>query len=112
MQARQISTKEADDQYKRAAFIDNHMRSVVNKTLYSDAQVTQAIRLQVALEMLYTCEKVYKPTFGKTRVSVKVSKPRAVANKAQLKLCEETWEKAGYTKKVSPQGILYSFKKV
>lgn len=111
MRAHKIATKEADDQYKRAAFVDNKFRSTVNKSRFSTAQITQALRMQMALELCYSCEKVYEPSFGKTLVSIKVANPRSVTNKAQLKLLEDGWEQAGVVKKVSPQGILYSFKR-
>lgn len=84
---------------------DARMRSVINSSLFSDAQKIKAERVKLALEMCVFAEKIYIE-YRKKFISVKVNKPRHT-DKKTLKLLENDWDKEGYTKVLTSQGFTY-----
>lgn len=107
MKTKQLKTVEAEDQYKWVAWRDAHLRSEVNKTRFGPGKQLAGERMKMALEMLYDCKEVFL-VFRKTFISVKVDQPVGVIDKAELKAMEDEWDKKGYTKKLSPQGVTYT----
>ncbi len=84
---------------------DARMRSVVNSTTFSDAQKLKAERVKLALELVYSAEKVYIE-FRKKFISVKVQKA-TVRDRKGLLLLEMCYENEGLEKVKTSQGITY-----
>lgn len=93
------------------AVMDRRARNVANKTLYTQKQITRAIRLLDALPSLYKGTFYDEPSYGTTGITVKVGKPCQVRNNKELKAYEAMLEAEGITKKETEQGILYRIKK-
>lgn len=103
--------KELEKDYKPAgqwawfAERDARMRSAVNSTTFSDAQKLKAERVKLALEMVYSAEKVYIE-FRKKFISVKVQKPQ-VRDRKGLVLLEMCYQNEGLEKVKTAQGVTY-----
>jgi allophanate hydrolase subunit 1 len=107
---------ESEKEYKSAgqwawfAERDARMRSAVNSTTFSDAQKLKAERVKLALEMVYSAEKVYIE-YRKKFISVKVHKAN-VRDRKGLLLLEMCYENEGLQKVKTPQGVTYRIIKV
>ena len=102
---------ESEKDYKSAgqwawfAERDARMRSAVNSTTFSDAQKLKAERVKLALELVYSAEKVYIE-FRKKFISVKVNKPQ-VRDRKGLALLEMCYQNEGLEKVKTAQGVTY-----
>ena len=103
MKAHQINTEEAPNKWWAAR--DARMRNYANSTRYTDHQKTVAERMKIVLEMVYAAKGVYI-AYGKKGISLKVD-GAVVRDRKELGFLEEGWTRAGMTKKVSPQGVIY-----
>ena len=106
MQTTVLNTEEA--QNKRFAAYDAHKKNAMYKQQHTQATRDKLVRMQLALELVYNSKAVYL-VYSKTKVSIKLHNT-IVKNKKQLKLLEADWEAQNITKRVSKQGVLYSFK--
>ena len=84
---------------------DARMRSAVNSTTFSDAQKLKAERVKLALEMVYSAEKVYIE-YRKKFISVKVHKAE-VRDRKGLVLLEMCYKNEGLEKVKTAQGVTY-----
>jgi hypothetical protein len=102
---------ESEKEYKSAgqwawfAEKDARMRSAVNSTTFSEAQKIRAERVKLALEMVYSAEKVFIE-FRKKFISVKVHKAQ-VRDRKTLALLEMDYAKEGLEKVKTAQGVTY-----
>ena len=55
--------------------------------------------------MVYAAKGIYE-AYGKKGVSIKVD-GAVVKDKANLQALEAEWSAKGFTKKISPQGVIY-----
>lgn len=106
MKTQTLETKEAAVKWWAAR--DARMRNYANSTLYTEQQKIAAERMKLVLEMVYAAKSVYI-AYGKTGVSLKVDGAR-VRDRKELGLMEAGWARAGVTKKVSAQGVIYRFR--
>ena len=103
--------KELEQDYKPAgqwawfAERDARMRSAVNSTTFSDAQKLKAERVKLALEMVYSAEKVFIE-YRKKFISVKVHKAQ-VRDRKGLVLLETCYQNEGLEKVKTAQGVTY-----
>ncbi len=84
---------------------DARMKSLVNASLFTDAQKVKAERMKLALEMVYSCEEV-SITNCKKWIRVKVHNA-IIRDKKNLGLLEQDWTKDGITKVNTNQGVIY-----
>ena len=91
------------------AAMDRQRRNTNNKSLYSTAEITRAIRLQDALRGFYS-GTFYEPSWGVYGVSVKIGDPLIKERKA-LREYEAHLAEEGIIKKTTQQGVLYRIKK-
>ena len=84
---------------------DARMRSAVNSTTFSDAQKLKAERVKLALELVYSAEKVYIE-YRKKFISVKVHKAN-VRDRKGLLLLEMCYQNEGLEKVKTSQGVTY-----
>lgn len=84
---------------------DARLRSAVNSTHFSDAQKLKAERVKLALELVYSADKIYIE-FRKKFISIKVSKP-TVRNRKELVLLDTCYKNEGLEKCITTQGITY-----
>lgn len=84
---------------------DARMRSAVNSTTFSDAQKLKAERVKLALEMVYSAEKVFIE-YRKKFISVKVHKAE-VRDRKGLVLLEMCYQQEGLEKVKTAQGVTY-----
>jgi len=102
---------ESEKEYKSAgqwawfAEKDARMRSAVNSTTFSEAQKIRAERVKLALEMVYTAEKVFIE-FRKKFISVKVHKAQ-VRDRKTLAVLEMDYAKECFEKVKTAQGVTY-----
>ena len=89
---------------------DARMRSAVNSTTFSDAQKLKAERVKLALEMVYSAEKVFIE-FRKKFISVKVHKAQ-VRDRKGLALLEMCYQIEGLEKVKTSQGVTYRILKI
>lgn len=109
MQVKELETKNAGF-YARAAAIDARMRNIAGASTYSDAQKVQAERMKLGLDMVYASKGIYI-NFRLKFITIKVESP-LVRDRKTLALLEQDYEKAGITKQVTAQGVIYRIKKV
>ena len=107
---------ESEKEYKPAgqwawfAERDARMRSAVNSTTFSDAQKLKAERVKLALEMVYSAEKVFIE-YRKKFISVKVHKAQ-VRDRKGLALLERCYQNEGLEKVKTSQGVTYRIIKI
>jgi allophanate hydrolase subunit 1 len=89
---------------------DARMNSAVNSTHYSDAQKIKAERVKMALEMVYSAEKIYIE-FRKKFISVKVHKA-IVRDRKGLILLDTCYKNEGLEKLNTAQGVTYRIAKI
>ena len=109
MKANELDTKKAGF-YARGAAIDARMRNIAMASKYSDAQKIQAERMKLGLEMVYASNGIYI-NFRLKFITIKLESPM-VRDRKTLALLEQDYEKAGITKQVSAQGVIYRIMKV
>jgi hypothetical protein len=103
--------REQEKEYKSAgqwawfAERDARMRSAVNSTTFSDAQKLKAERVKLALELVYSAEKVFIE-YRKKFISVKVHKAQ-VRDRKGLVLLEMCYQNEGLEKVKTAQGVTY-----
>ena len=103
MQAVLINTEEAPNKWWAAQ--DAKMRNETNKTHYPLAIQLQVSRMLSVMDLLYSAEGIYD-AYGKKGVSIKVNKA-VIRDRKNLRALEDDWAKAGVTKKMSAQGVIY-----
>lgn len=81
------------------------MRSLVNASLFTDAQKIKAERMKYALELVYSCKEV-SITNCKKWIRVKVHNA-VVRDRKQLQQLEQDWANQGITKINTGQGVIY-----
>jgi hypothetical protein len=81
------------------------MNSLVNASLYTDAQKLKAERAKLALELCYYAKEVHIE-FRKTFISVKVEGAQ-VKDKKNLALLEMCYGNEGIEKAKTKQGVTY-----
>lgn len=106
MKANALKYREADDANKRGAFLNARTMNAVHATRWSDVQKARAIRMQHALELVYSSD-VYV-NYRKTKIVLKCT--GEVVDKKNLAALELQWDVQGVKKDVTAQGVLYSFK--
>lgn len=89
---------------------DARMRSAVNSTTFSDAQKLKAERVKLALELVYSAEKVFIE-YRKKFISVKVNKA-VVRDRKGLVLLEMCYQNEGLEKIKTSQGVTYRIAKI
>lgn len=87
------------------ASYDARARNLANKTHYSQDVQVQVDRMKLVLPMVYSTTRVYE-AYGKRGVSIKVENAQ-ISDRKSLRLLEAEWNKKGFVKKVTPQGIIY-----
>jgi hypothetical protein len=107
MQANELDTKSAPMAWYAAR--DARMRNFAMSTKYSEAQKVQAERMKLGLEMVYSAKGIHI-NFRLKFITLKLENPN-VRDRKTLKLLEQDYEKAGITKQVSAQGIIYRIKR-
>lgn len=105
MKTQSLNTQEAPNKWWAAR--DARVRNYANSTLYTEQQRIAAERMKLGLELVYQAKNIYI-AYGKTGISLKVDGAR-VKNRKELAIMEEGWSALGFTKRVSPQGIIYRF---
>ena len=108
MQEKELNTPSAGF-YARAAALDARMRNIAMSSKYSEAQKIQAERMKLGLEMVYSA-KGFHINYRLKFITIKVDAP-TVRDRKTLALLEQDYEKAGITKQVSQQGVIYRIKK-
>ena len=103
MQARELNTQEAPTKWFAAQ--DAQRRNTNNKSLYGQALQVQITRMLMIMDMVYAAKGVYE-AYGKKGVSIKVDGAR-VTDQKNLTALEEEWTAKGFTKKITPQGVIY-----
>ena len=109
MRERELETKSAG-YFAYAAARDARMRAVAMWSHYDPKQQVEAERVKLGLEMVYACKGIYINPRAKF-IAVKVDQAR-VKDRKGLAFLEEEWEKKGYIKAVSDQGVTYRIPKV
>jgi hypothetical protein len=109
MKERELETKSAG-YYAFAAARDARMKATAMWSHYTEAERTRAGRMALGLELCYFTKQIYINPRGKF-ISIKVDKP-TVKDRKNLKLLEQDYEKAGITKAVTEQAIIYRIPKV
>jgi len=111
MKSLTLNTEEASTKaFARFAVLDERRRSSDAKTFYSQAQLTSALRVSDLLDYAYNYKNKYI-NYRKTFIAIKLDNPR-VLDKAMLDAVEELFAEQGYTKAVSPQGIIYRMPRI
>jgi hypothetical protein len=87
---------------------DASMNHAINASRFSDAQKLKAERVKLALEMVYSCEKVLIHN-NKTFIRVKVI-GGTIRDRKTLRLLESDWDKEGIKRILTEQGIIYRVK--
>ena len=108
MKANELETKNAGF-YARAAAIDARMRNIAMASSYTDAQKVQAERMKLGLDMVYASKGIYI-NFRLKFITLKIESP-IVRDRKTLAVLEQDYEKAGITKQVTAQGVIYRIKK-
>ena len=103
MQAKTIHTEEAPTKWYAAQ--DARMRNIANKSRFPDSIQVQITRMMIVLDMVYAAKGIYE-AYGKKGVSIKVD-GADVKDAKNLRELEAEWAQKGFTKKVSPQGVIY-----
>jgi hypothetical protein len=107
MQAKELDNIRAPVAWYAAR--DARMRSFAMSTKYSEAQKVQAERMKLGLEMVYSARDIHI-NFRLKFITLKLENP-TVRDRKTLALLEQDYEKAGITKQVSAQGIIYRIKR-
>jgi hypothetical protein len=108
MKATELDTKNAG-YFARAAALDARMRNIAMASRYADAQKIQAERMKLGLDMVYASKGIYI-NFRLKFITLKIENPQ-VRDRKTLALLEQDYEKAGITKQVTAQGVIYRIKK-
>ena len=88
---------------------DASMNHAMNASRFTPAQKLKAERVKLALELVYSCEKV-DITNNKTFIRVKVFKG-TIRDRKNLRLLEADWDKEGIEKKMTKTGaVIYMVK--
>jgi hypothetical protein len=103
MQTLELNTQEAPTKWYAAQ--DARMRNAANKSHYTESVQIQVERMKMVLGMVYAAKGIYE-AFGKKGVSVKVDGAR-VKDQKNLTALEGDWTALGFTKKITPQGVIY-----
>ena len=88
---------------------DARMRNFAMSTNYSEAQKIQAERMKLGLEMVYSAKEIHV-NFRLKFITIKLESP-LVRDRKTLALLEQDYERAGITKQISAQGIIYRIKR-
>lgn len=107
MKANHIDTQEAPNKWWAAR--DAQMRATAMWSHYSTKQRTQAERMKLGLEMVYTAKGIHINPRNKF-ITIKVDNP-VVKDRKTLRLLEKDYQTAGITKIESAQGIIYRIPK-
>jgi hypothetical protein len=102
MQQNQINTEEAPNKWWAAQ--DARMRNIANKSHFPQVIQLQVERMKLVLDIVYT--GVIYEAYGKKGVSILIDTP-VVCDRVCLSELEAEWADKGWTKKVSPQGVIY-----
>jgi hypothetical protein len=105
MLANELDTKAAPTAWYAAR--DARMRNFAMSTNYSEAQKVQAERMK--LEMVYSAKSIHI-NFRLKFITIKLESPM-VRDRKTLALLEQDYERAGITKQVSAQGVIYRIKR-
>ena len=108
MKAKELDTQPAG-YYAYAAVRDARMRNFAMSSKYNEAQKVQAERMKLGLEMVYSAKGFYINYRAKF-IAIKIENPQ-VRDRKNLKLLEQDYEKAGISKEITPQGVIYRIKK-
>jgi hypothetical protein len=103
MQARELNTQEAPTKWFAA--MDARMRNLANKSRYPQTTQIQIDRMKMVMNMVYAAKGVYE-AYGKKGVSIKVD-GAVVKDRNNLQALEQEWSLKGFTKKITPQGVIY-----
>ncbi len=102
-----LVTKELDTNKARLAYfahMDAVRRSANAESFYSNAQRKQARTIADLLDLMYVNKNVYV-TYRKNFIAVKVD-AAIVRNKKGAKEVDSIIESKGYTKVITPQGLI------
>jgi hypothetical protein len=89
---------------------DASMSSYRASTFYSDAQKLAAERLRLGLNLVYASRAIHV-NYRQKFITIKVEHP-VVRDRRALALLEQDYERLGYKKRVSAQGVIYRIPKV
>ncbi len=96
--------------YAYAASRDARMKAIAMWSHYDPKQKIEADRVKFALELVYWAKEIHVNPRQKF-ISVKVDKAQ-IRDKVNLKFLEDEWKTKGYTKHLSPQGVIYRIPKI
>ncbi len=103
-----IENVEAEEHQKRAAYRDAKIRSAQNQGSCPLHASLAGQRMFAAMKHVHGHECSIYLNYRKRCVTVKVSHPGYCFKQAELDFLEEGYAKAGYKKKISAQGVIYS----
>ena len=111
IQTNKLNTADAgDDIHKYYAAVNADITNAVNKSHFTDTQITTVLSVADVLSMYYQLEP--KINYRKTKASIKIERKRAPSGRAeQIRKCEEQLSASGWVKSLTPQGIIYGIKK-
>ncbi len=108
MNEKELETQSAG-RYAWAANRDARMKAIANWSHYSQEQQIEAERVKLGLEMVYSAQGVFLNPRQKF-IAIKLDRAR-VRDRKGLAYLEEEWNKKGYTKISTAQGITYRIPK-
>jgi hypothetical protein len=108
MKTSEIETRDAG-YFAAAAAINAQFRSHCEAINYSDKEKIIAERMKLGLGLCYYNRNIHI-NYRKKFIAVKIDKPE-VKDRKNLRLLENDYETAGYTKTVTAQGIIYRIPK-
>ena len=103
MQTLELNTQEAPTKWYAAQ--DAQRRNTNNKSHYAYSVQAQITRMLAVMDMVYAAKGIYE-AYGKKGVSVKVD-GAIVKDRKNLQALEQEWTLKGFTKKITPQGVIY-----
>ena len=103
MQTTILESKEAPCKWWAA--VDAAQRNLTNKSHYTSEVQLKVERMKLVVDMVYHADGIFE-CYGKKGVSVKIDNA-VVKDEILLKSLEQDWEQAGFTKKITKQGVVY-----
>lgn len=107
MKGHAIDTQEAPNKWWAAR--DARMRAAAQWTHYTQAERTQAERMALGLEMVYSAKGIHINPRQRF-ITIKIDRP-VVKDRKTLALLEQDYAALGVIKVVSAQGIIYRIPK-
>jgi hypothetical protein len=107
MQAKDLDTQKAITPWFAAR--DARMRSIANQSTFSQAQQVAADRMALVMPMVYSNNGIHI-NYRQRFIAIKIDGAK-VKDRKTLKALEQDWDKAGYIKRETAQGVIYRIPK-